>query len=81
MVVDGDSSDPTHAISGVPQGSILGPLLFLIYIDDITTIKLSSGSKVMLYADDLLLFKPVATGTDLAALQSDINALYRIGPL
>ena len=51
VVVNGASS----AVSGTHQGSILGPLLFLIYIDDVN---LSNGSKIVLYADDSLLYCP-----------------------
>ena len=44
-------------VSGVPLGSVLGPLLFLIYFDGITQVPLSLGSFMDLYADDLLLYR------------------------
>ena len=75
VVVNGATSLPTSVVSGVPQGPILGPLLFLIYIDDIADVSLSDGSKIVLYADDILLYRPISLPVDLKLLQRDVDAL------
>ena len=75
MVVNGPSSSDSHVLSGVPQGSILGPLLFLIYIDNLTYLPTSNGSHSVLYADDLLLFCPFEGREDFQLLQNDISII------
>lgn len=59
--------------SGVPQGSHLGPLLFLIFINDITNEL--KYSRCLLYADDLKIFLPVASIEDHEQLQADLNCI------
>ena len=51
VCVNNSQSDPPLVICGVPQGSILGPLLFLCYVNDME-ISISSEIKLLLYADD-----------------------------
>ena len=62
VVLEGHSSSPANISSGVPQGSILGPLLFILYMDSINDVPLSplsQDSKLLLYADDILLYSPI----------------------
>ena len=74
VLVDGSSSTPAPVLSGVPQGTVLGPLLFLAYINDINT-HLSEGTKIRLFADDSLLYRTIRTEEDSAILQRDLNTL------
>ena len=67
------ASQPVKVKSGVPQGTVLGPLMFLLYINDITDdIKHSS---VRLFADDCLLYRVVDTEEDERKLQRDLFEL------
>ena len=75
VVVGGESSTDVPVLSGVPQGSVLGPLLFLVYIDDVSDTLLADGSTLNLYADDMLLYKPVRSPQDFRDLQSDIDRI------
>jgi len=72
VVLDGTSSGPHPVISGVPQGTVLAPLLFLLYINDITT---SIQSTIRLYADDVLIYRIIDSENDHLILQNDINRL------
>ena len=75
VVVAGALSDTASVTSGVPQGSVLGPLLFSIYINSVAEVPLSPQSRRVLYADDASLYRPISRTEDFLAIQSDIDAL------
>ena len=75
VVVEGEASKVVKVLSGVPQGSVLGPLLFLIYIDEVGTILLSQESEQMMFADDVLLYKPISKPND---IQDDTNRIEEL---
>jgi len=72
VVCGGQSSEPVDVASGVPQGSVLGPLLFLIFINDITS---NLTSNCRLYADDCILYRRIDSQSDVIALQEDLKQL------
>ena len=74
IVLNGECSSTWPVLSGVPQGSVLGPLLFL---NNATLESLHTNSKVILYADDILLYRITSCPSDFTALQADINTLSK----
>ena len=75
QVVIGNEKSKTQAVtSGVPQGSIVGPILFVLFINDITS-NLTPGTNISLYADDTKIWRRIKTQDDHWILQSDINRL------
>ena len=63
------TSDWTNVLSGIPKGSILGPILFIIFINDLPGVV---GNVCKLFADDCKLYKNIKSEADLKELQEDI---------
>ena len=74
VIVEGYHSSPINVTSGVPQGTVLAPLLFLCYINDLPA---NINSSIKLYADDVLIYRPIRLPDDIKSLQEDLNT---IGP-
>ena len=74
ILVDGVISESAQVKSGVPQGTVLGPLLFSLYINDLPD-SLSPGTRVRLFADDCLVYRAIRTVEDQLTLQRDIDSL------
>jgi len=60
VVVKGEASEWLPVTSGVPQGSLLGPLFFIVYIYDLPGV-ISKGSSIALYADDSKMYRVINT--------------------
>jgi hypothetical protein len=71
VVVSGFASRSKCISSGVPQGSHLGPLLFILYINDI--VKLFANSNILLYADDAKIYRVIRSSSDRELLQRDLS--------
>ena len=73
VVLEGAKSTSAQVLSGVPQGSVLGPLLFLAYINDMP--ETITHSEIRLFADDTILFRAINGTIDSQLLQEDLTAL------
>ena len=72
VLVEGQSSKKVSVVSGVPQGSVLGPVLFLIFINDLPD---NINFRNRLFADDCILYRQITSETDQRLLQEDLDRL------
>ena len=72
MVLDVDTSTELPVSSGVPQGSVLGHIMFLLYINDLPD---NIQSNVLLFADDTAVYLAVQGQEDTDIIQNDLNIL------
>lgn len=72
VVLNGQISSPVLVTSGVPQGSVLGPLLFLIFINSICE---NVQSHIKLFADDCVVYRIIENGMDASVLQNDLKVI------
>jgi len=76
VLLEGVKSSEVPVVSGVPQGSVIGPVLFLAYINDLAQ---GISSDVRLFADDTIISRPIHSEQDALALQEDLNKLEAWG--
>jgi hypothetical protein len=72
---DNEFSEPVNITSGVPQGSVLGPLLFIIFINDLP--KVVRNCECSVFADDLKIFKKISDLDDSLVLQNNLNKVIK----
>ena len=74
VCVGGSSSEVVDVTSGIPQGTVLGPVLFLLYVNDLPD---AISSSLYMFADDTKLFRTIKGELDVTELQKDLNELER----
>ena len=75
VMVQGSFSKWHNVLSGIPQGSVLGPLMFVMYINDLPT--KAVNSELFLFADDTKIFKGIFNQEDCTLLQQDLDRIQK----
>jgi len=76
VLCDRVKSEYCTVMSGVPQGTVLGPLLFLLHINDMPSV-VDPGTTVRLFADDILIYRVINSIEDQVVLQGDLARLEK----
>ena len=76
VTVNRSKSQQSKIVSGITQGSVLGPVLFLIYVGDI---RKEVGHGILLYVDDVKAKQVIYSEEDVESFQDDLNKLYKWG--
>ena len=76
--MNSDRSDPVTVLNGIPQGSVLGPILFVIFINDLPEVV---NSMMYLFSDDTKLMKEIQSAQDVVVLQNDVSEMDFTGPI
>ena len=74
VVLEGEHSHSVPVTSGIPQGSVLGPLMFLIFVNDLPCYV---KSRVRLFADDTVIYLTIKSESDCRQLQDDLHSLEK----
>ena len=76
VVVNGTCSIWTEVGSGVPQGSILGPILFLLFVNDMPNVV--SSARIAMFADDLKCYKIIEQASDFCKFATGFKRTFRL---